>query len=614
MRRGSGFVNRWCSNADAFLTPLGSSGEISVLRAFTAATRSRNGVSLPSSSVIATPVPNERRRRMTYRLSRNETHHLTSHLIEVDGRTVAYTTGGQGLPVLFIHGWGLDHRSYRRPLEQLMLRGCRIIAPSLPGFGGSTGLAGSNLSLTGHARWLARFLSEIDERKPFVVLGHSFGGGVATRLAVEHPDLVSSLVLVNSVGDPTAFDFRLGQRTARPVTFNSLPAALALISPTDEGTQVRRYSAQVVENLLRDPVAVTRTAWLARRADVRADLDALAARNLGITVLWSDRDSVIPYSAFDTFCQSFGAQGHVASGGHSWLLTEPRSFGQVLANLLAVEGERHRSDSVGATVESLSELLSMTTVPKRTMHRMLDGLSHHWLLSDSADVLAADLALCHPKLAKDEVRVVVRPIDSGAAERVTVLAADRPGLLADTTAVLANEGLSVVGASVQTWAEQGLALHSLTVVPTPFWWDSTLEPATLEPATLEPAAGERWQRVGQRLQAASTSDVSVADFQARGRVDVSVAGAGEGKSIVSITAIDRPGLLHAICRWLADHEVSVEAASVATVGSSVHDVLVVNGNLDPVAMSNDLSADQRRQRFGDAIRSALFPGASSIGC
>ncbi|MEZ5375070.1 MAG: alpha/beta fold hydrolase [Acidimicrobiales bacterium] len=514
---------------------------------------------------------------------------LQAHVIELDGRPVAYATGGRGLPVLFLHGWGLDHRAYHRPLQQLMLKGCRVIAPSLPGFGGTASLASADLSLDGHANWVARFLTELGEREPFVVLGHSFGGGVATRLAAEHPMWASSLVLVNSVGDPTAFGFRLGPRTARPVGGRGLPAALALVWPSEEGAQVRRYSAYAVENLLRDPVAVTRTAWLAQRADVRADLERLAATELGVTVLWSDRDTVIPYSAFDTFCQTFGANGHVATGGHSWLLTEPDSFAQVLSNLLAVESERHRSASSGATTAELQTLLDATTIPARTRSKLLDGLSQHWLLSAPADVLAGDLSLCHPRLGDDEVRVVVRPVDDGAAHRLTVLAADRRGLLADTAAVLAAEGLSVIDASVQTWADRRLAMHSLTVMI-----DDSHSSSDAIDLTAGGVDDERWERVGSRLREPSAAASDSSSFVAKGKAEVIVTGEADGATIVSITAPDRPGLLGAICRWFADHDVSVDAASVTTVDWSAHDVFVVSGDFDADELRRALSATRRR--------------------
>src|SRR5207302_3307749 len=57
-----------------------------------------------------------------------------------------------------------------------------------------------------------------------------------------------------------------------------------------------------------------------------------------------------------------------------------------------------------------------------------------WLMSAAPAVLAGDLALCHPKLRRDEVRAVARSIAGSDRVRLTVVAADRPGLLADSGA------------------------------------------------------------------------------------------------------------------------------------------------------------------------------------
>src|SRR4051794_35868043 len=106
---------------------------------------------------------------------------LVTHQVLVDGRTVSYARGGRGLPVLFLHGWGLDHESYRRALRRLTDRGCNVIAPSLPGFGRSDELPALQRTVVGYAGWVDRFLYAIGIGEPVVVLGHSFGGGIATR-------------------------------------------------------------------------------------------------------------------------------------------------------------------------------------------------------------------------------------------------------------------------------------------------------------------------------------------------------------------------------------------------------------------------------------------------
>ena len=57
-------------------------------------------------------------------------------------------------------------------------------------------------------------------------------------------------------------------------------------------------------------------------------------------------------------------------------------------------------------------------------------------------------------------------------------------------------------------------------------------------------------------------------------------GESVGSSFVRVTAPDRPGLLHAICRWFADAGVSIEAADVSTAEGVATDVFLVTGDYD----------------------------------
>ena len=84
-------------------------------------------------------------------------------------------------------------------------------------------------------------------------------------------------------------------------------------------------------------------------------------------------------------------------------------------------------------------------------------------MSAPPEVLAGDLALCHPELEPGEVRAVARRIDGSNTIRLTVAAPDRRGLLGDTTGVLAGHGLCITDASAATWTKQRLALHALTL-------------------------------------------------------------------------------------------------------------------------------------------------------
>jgi len=118
----------------------------------------------------------------------------------VDGRAAEYGEAGTGAPAVFLHGWGLDHKVYKRALSRLVRAGLHVYAPALPGFGGTAALPAASSSLKGYGDWVAAFVDAVGVADPVLVMGHSFGGGVAIELSHDHPRLVRALVLINSVG------------------------------------------------------------------------------------------------------------------------------------------------------------------------------------------------------------------------------------------------------------------------------------------------------------------------------------------------------------------------------------------------------------------------------
>ena len=264
--------------------------------------------------------------------------HLVWKTVEVRGRRINYGVAGAGLPVLFIHGWALGHRSYKRALKRLVPLGCQVYAPALPGFGGSAALPLAETNIEGYAAWTASFLDAVGIREPAFVVGHSFGGGVATKLAHDFPDRVGYLVLINSVGGGTWL--RAGSKVRsmaeRPIWDWAVHFPTDLLLGKGMLTALRAILEDAVPNVVGNPCGLYRVGMLARRADLTEDLADIKARNLPVLVLWGEGDGIIPRASFDALCAAVGSAGQVVPGRHSWLLADPDSFGEVLANSVTV--------------------------------------------------------------------------------------------------------------------------------------------------------------------------------------------------------------------------------------------------------------------------------------
>ena len=256
----------------------------------------------------------------------------------VDGRVALYGVAGEGLPVLFLHGWALGQHAYKRALKRLVTLGCRVYAPALPGFGGTADLPGHKLTFEGYADWVKAFSEVMEIDEPVFLVGHSFGGGCAIQLAHDHPELVRYLVLVNSVGGATWRGEGSSQRTLaqRPLWDWGLRFRAELFPLFEVSRVLPTVLEDLVPNALRNPMALWRVGQLARKADLRVQLEELKRRGTPVVLLWSDQDRVLPKHSFDALCQAIGQSGEVVDGSHSWLLADPDAFGEVMTNVLHV--------------------------------------------------------------------------------------------------------------------------------------------------------------------------------------------------------------------------------------------------------------------------------------
>src|SRR2546421_11642080 len=108
--------------------------------------------------------------------------HLAWQRTTVRDRPALYGVAGHGIPLLFLHGWGLAHHAYKRPLKRLVHLGCQVYAPAMPGLGGTADPPKSSLTLAGYAAWDGEFLDAVRVTDPRILVVHSFGGGAALHV------------------------------------------------------------------------------------------------------------------------------------------------------------------------------------------------------------------------------------------------------------------------------------------------------------------------------------------------------------------------------------------------------------------------------------------------
>ena len=163
-----------------------------------------------------------------------------------------------------------------------------------------------------------------------------------------------------------------------------------------------------------------------------------------------------------------------------------------------------------------------------------------------------------------EPRVEITPFEGLHA--VGVVAPDRPGLFADVAGLLAAHGLTVRSALVRT--TDGVAVDT--------WWVQSSggmpDPAVLRTGLRRLAAGDAGALDRLRRREAGWRPVRAPAPGASTRV-LLLAGASTDATVLEVRAVDRPGLLHALGRAVADSGADVRSAHVATHAGRAVDVL-----------------------------------------
>lgn len=275
-------------------------------------------------------------------------HPLEERWTDVRGARMRYFVGGEGPPLVLVHGLSGAAVNWADLVPALAARR-QVLVPDLPGHGGSAPLPAAS-SLSAYADRV-RLLAELEGMLPAPLVGHSLGGSVSLRMAIRWPGDVSGLVLAASAGIAS------GTRRAQVL--------LAFSGRTKPGRRIAPYRAAVGRRAaLRyavfgywgasDPAALTEravecllvghtthadTLSAARalvRDDPRVDLERVRCP---VLVLWGARDRQVPIDdAFEYARRLRAPLRTIADCGHLLIVERPEACLDAIEGFLAHAG------------------------------------------------------------------------------------------------------------------------------------------------------------------------------------------------------------------------------------------------------------------------------------
>ena len=204
-----------------------------------------------------------------------ETDVETGRAPVADGIELAWTARGEGPPLLLVHGFTGSQADWDGVVDDLAATGRRVVTVDQRGHGQSSHAAGeADYTFDALVADLSAFvdvlgLDDID------LLGHSMGGMVVMRYALDHQDRLASLVLMDTAGEPpkgvTMEDFfRAGIDMVRSGGMEAIAAVMGPMTPEEDrdramaGLRAMDPNAFIglAEQLIDHPSAVERLADL----------------------------------------------------------------------------------------------------------------------------------------------------------------------------------------------------------------------------------------------------------------------------------------------------------------------------------------------------------------
>ena len=271
---------------------------------------------------------------------------FAAHYRQVEDLRLAHVDEGDGPPVIFMHGeptWSFLWRTVIGPVRDA---GFRCLAPDLVGFGRSDKPTDIGFySYDRHVAVAATLLEDLDVRDATIVV-HDWGGPIGLRLAVEHPQRIGRLVILDTglftglqrMTDAwTAFRDFVARTEDLPV--GMLVRGACHEDPGDE--VIAAYDAPFPNAASKAgarafPLLIPRAPDDPGAAEGQRVLQSLREDRRPTLMLWADSDPVLPLSVGERFAEAIGrpAPRTIEQAGHFLQEDQGPLIGTLIADWL----------------------------------------------------------------------------------------------------------------------------------------------------------------------------------------------------------------------------------------------------------------------------------------
>jgi len=254
------------------------------------------------------------------------------HYREVDGLRLCHLDEGEGRPVVFFHGEPTWSFLWRKVIPPVRDAGYRCIAPDYAGFGRSDKPTDIGwYTYDRHVELMASLLEDLDLRDATAVV-HDWGGPIGLRLAAEHPDRISRMVVMETglfTGEQPMSDawWTFHDFVERTEDF---PISLLVRNAVARGMDdevVEAYDAPFPTKESKAgarafPLILPTSPEMPGGAEGKRAQEALQADDRPMLVMWADSDPVLPFRVGEAFSALMGVDPPIKIENASHFLQE----------------------------------------------------------------------------------------------------------------------------------------------------------------------------------------------------------------------------------------------------------------------------------------------------